>query len=83
MRLERDPTISEEVRRTATQLLRHYPTRGEVILQGRFEETLPMKFRISPFFSSTLTYQPSSSLPDNRMWRRLCRNLAILLLGRH
>ncbi|WP_306296686.1 BPSL0761 family protein [Pseudomonas taiwanensis] len=81
-RLECDSTISEEVRRTAVQLLRHYPTRGEVLLQGMFEEALPVRFRISPFFSSTLAYQPSRSLPDHRMWRRWCRNLAILLLGR-
>ncbi|MDT4854691.1 hypothetical protein FQZ97_890080 [compost metagenome] len=76
-RLERDLSISEELRNTTTQLLRHYPTRGEVLLQGLFEETLPENLRISPFFASRSTYQPT----DQHFWRRWCRKCATLLLG--
>ncbi|WP_155945674.1 BPSL0761 family protein [Metapseudomonas resinovorans] len=75
-RIERDSAMSEEMRSTATQLLRHYPTRGEVLLQGLVEEALPAKFCLFPFFSSSQSYQPSG-------WRRLSRKLAIFLLGRH
>ncbi|QEY64309.1 hypothetical protein FXN65_20445 [Metapseudomonas lalkuanensis] len=75
-RLEGDASVSEEVRCMATQLLRHYPSRAEVLLQGLLEERLPAKLLLSPFFASTPTYRPTDRWRD-----RLCRNLAAILLS--
>lgn len=36
--IERDSNQSEAMRSMATQLLRHYPSRGEVLLQGHVQE---------------------------------------------
>lgn len=78
--LERDSSVSEEMRGMANQLLRHYPSRGEVLLQGLLEERLSAKLLISPFFASTPTYRPTSCPSDGHMWGRLCSKLAALLL---
>lgn len=52
--LERDPSQSEGMRRAAEQLLRHYPSKGEVLLQGHFQESLGAQYAYDPFFSSTI-----------------------------
>ncbi|MCY1310361.1 hypothetical protein D9M70_605420 [compost metagenome] len=62
-RLERDLSLSEDVRATATTLLRHFPLRGEVLLQGRIQESLGAQYGYSPFFSST-----DPRLPSSRWW---------------
>ncbi|WP_280354377.1 BPSL0761 family protein [Pseudomonas sp. BN414] len=75
-RLEGDASLNEDIRGMATQLLRHYPSRAEVQLQGLFEEGLSAKLPLSPFFASTATYRPTER------WRnRLCRKLAAILLS--
>ncbi|MCY1295046.1 hypothetical protein D9M68_539720 [compost metagenome] len=79
--LEQDASVGEETRSMATQLLRHYPTRSEVLLQGMFEETLPVNLRISPFFSSTQASPSSSSRSSQSVWNRLCSGLAKILLS--
>ncbi|MDH4569986.1 hypothetical protein E8E95_25190 [Pseudomonas sp. BN414] len=79
--LEGDSSISEEMRCMASQLLRHYPTRGEVLLQGAFEEHLSKKFIISPFFSSTLSYQHPDISLKHRSLRSLCKRMAALLVS--
>ncbi|WP_348532568.1 BPSL0761 family protein [Pseudomonas sp. BN414] len=79
--LERDLSVSEEMRGMANQLLRHYPSRGEVLLQGLLEEKLLVKFPTAPFFSSTLTYQPTALPPRDRLRRKLCEKLAAILLS--
>ncbi|MDT4860546.1 hypothetical protein FQZ97_951160 [compost metagenome] len=53
-RLERDPLQSEEMRSAATQLLRHYPSKGKVLLQGRLHESLGAQYGYEPFFSSSI-----------------------------
>lgn len=53
-RLENDLAQSEEMRRTATHLLRHYPSRGEVLLQGSIQESLGARYGYDPFFSSKM-----------------------------
>ncbi|MCY1292573.1 hypothetical protein D9M68_521750 [compost metagenome] len=78
--LERDLSVSEEMRGMANQLLRHYPTRAEVLLQGLIEEKLPATLGISPFFASTPTYRPTSCPSDGHLWGRLCSKLAAILL---
>ncbi|MFC4860576.1 BPSL0761 family protein [Pseudomonas sp. MAHUQ-62] len=80
-RLEGDLSISEEMRCMATQLLRHYPTRGEVFLQGAFEEHLSKKLIISPFFSSTLSYQHPDISLKHRNLRNLCKRITALLVS--
>ncbi|MNW14016.1 hypothetical protein D3C71_2121270 [compost metagenome] len=52
--LERDPSQSEEMRTAITQLLRHYPSKGEVLLQGRLQESLGAQYGYDPFFSSSI-----------------------------
>lgn len=52
--LSRDGSQSEDVRRSATHLLRHYPSKGEVLLQGRIQEGLAVKYGFPPFLSSKL-----------------------------
>ncbi|WP_082073228.1 BPSL0761 family protein [Pseudomonas sp. LFM046] len=47
--LELDTYQSEEMRSTATQLLRHFPSRGEVLLHGRIEESLSDRYGHDPF----------------------------------
>ncbi|EPB7048050.1 TPA: BPSL0761 family protein [Pseudomonas aeruginosa] len=53
-RLERDPSQSEGIRSAATQLLRHYPSKGEVLLQGHIQESLGALYGYNPFFSSSI-----------------------------
>lgn len=53
--LSRDRSLPEKVRDDAKFLLRHFPSRDEVILAGRIEEqseTLPLG-AMGPVFSST------------------------------
>lgn len=55
--LARDASIPERVRCGARFLLRHYPSKGDVLLAGRIEEhdeTLPIGI-IGPVFASTYT----------------------------
>lgn len=55
--LSRDSTLPDKVRRDARFLLRHFPTRDDVVLAGRIEEqseTLPIG-AVGPVFSSTFT----------------------------
>lgn len=52
--LSRDACQSEEVRGTAIHLLRHYPSKSEVLLQGRIQEGLAAKYGYQPFLSSKL-----------------------------
>lgn len=52
--LSRDVSQSEKVRRAAIQLLRHYPSKSEVLLQGRIEEALEVKYGHQQFLSSKL-----------------------------
>ena len=52
--LSRDISLPEKVRRDAKFLLRHFPTRDDVILAGQIEEqseTLPLG-AVGPVFSS-------------------------------
>lgn len=53
--LERDSNQNEATRSMVTQLLWHYPSRGEVLLQGRVQEWLGRRFGFEPFFSSKIT----------------------------
>jgi hypothetical protein len=52
--LSQDSSQSEEIRRVAINLLRHYPSKDEVLLQGRIQEGLEDKFGYPPFLSSKL-----------------------------
>ena len=55
--LSRDSTLPEKVRRDAKFLLRHFPSKYEVLLAGRIEEqaeTLPIGI-MGPVFSSSVT----------------------------
>ncbi len=52
--LSRDASQSKEVRRTAIHLLRHYPSKSEVLLQGGIQEGLAAKYGYQPFLSSKL-----------------------------
>ncbi|VVQ18233.1 hypothetical protein PS938_04538 [Pseudomonas fluorescens] len=53
-RLERDLSQSEAMRTSAAQLLRHYPSKGEVLLQGHIQEFLGERYAYNPFFSSSI-----------------------------
>lgn len=52
--LSQDASQSEGVRRSAVHLLRHYPSKSEVLLQGRIQEGFAAKYGYQPFFGSTL-----------------------------
>jgi len=52
--LSHDVSQSEEIRKVATHLLRHYPSKDEVLLQGRIQEGLAAKYGYPPFLSSKL-----------------------------
>ncbi|WP_368407271.1 BPSL0761 family protein [Pseudomonas aeruginosa] len=55
--LSRDNALPEKVRHDAKFLLRHYPTRDDVILAGKIEEqaeSMPLE-ALGPVFSSSLT----------------------------
>ena len=55
--LARDASLPERIRRDARLLLRHYPSRRDMVLAGRIEEhaeTLPIG-ALGPVFSSTFT----------------------------
>lgn len=52
--LYQDASQSEEVRRSAIHHLRHYPSKDEVLLQGRIQERLEAKYGYQPFLSSKL-----------------------------
>lgn len=57
VQLSKDSTLPEKVRHDARCLLRHYPSRDDVVLAGRIEEqseTLPIGV-LGPVFSSTFT----------------------------
>jgi len=54
--LSRDSALPEKVRHDAKFLLRHYPTRDDVILAGKIEEqseNLPIE-ALGPVFSSSV-----------------------------
>ncbi|WP_345890254.1 BPSL0761 family protein [Pseudomonas sp. PDNC002] len=77
--LEQDPAQREDVRSLAGQILRHYPSKGEVLLQGMIEESRPRSAGLSPFLSSVLT---THSLRTNEsLWVRLRRRAAQALLA--
>lgn len=42
------------MRSVAGQLLRHYPSKGEVLLQGRIQESLGAQYAYNPFFSTMI-----------------------------
>lgn len=53
--LSRDASLPDRVRRDAKFLLRHYPSRDDVLLAGRIEEsTAPLVAPMGPIFSSTI-----------------------------
>lgn len=53
--LSRDPSLPERIRRDAKFLLRHYPTRGDMVTAGRIEEhTNSLAGLLEPVFSSTI-----------------------------
>lgn len=52
--LSKDKNISEEKRREARRLLRHYPSRKEMLLAGQIEEKLTEGSIFTPFFSSSI-----------------------------
>ena len=52
--LLQDASQSEDVRRLAKHLLRHYPSKSEVLMQGRIQEGLAAKFGYQPFLGSKL-----------------------------
>lgn len=80
-RLEQDASLSEDIRGMANQLMRHYPTKAEVLLQGLLEENLQADVRISPFFSSSPTYHVTAPPFKSRVWRSLRRKVALSLFG--
>ena len=54
--LAQNSSLPDQVRRDAKFLLRHFPTRDDVVLAGRIEEhseTLPLG-ALGPVFSSTI-----------------------------
>ncbi|MGB4074764.1 BPSL0761 family protein [Pseudomonas sp.] len=52
--LSRDASQSEDVRKSAIHLLRHYPSKIEVLMQGRIQEGLAAKYGYQPFLCSKL-----------------------------
>lgn len=53
--LSRDTSLSERVRRDAEYLLRHYPTRGDMVTAARIEEhTNSLAGLFGPVFSSPI-----------------------------
>lgn len=63
-KLSQDSSLPEKVRHDAKFLLRHFPTRDDVILAGQIEEqseTRPLA-AVGPVFSSTFKeYVPTSA----------------------
>jgi len=49
--IEQDVALSVSLREMANQLLRHYPTKTEVLVQGQIEAT-----SLSPFFSPSINF---------------------------
>jgi len=52
--LSQDASLPESVRRQATGLLRHYPSREEMLLAGQVEERLTEGTLFQPTFSSSI-----------------------------
>jgi len=55
--LSKDTSLPERVRRDARFLLRHFPSKNDMLLAGRIEEqaeTLPIG-ALGPVFSSSMT----------------------------
>ncbi|MGM1054087.1 MAG: BPSL0761 family protein [Pseudomonadota bacterium] len=50
--ISQDASLPEPVRRHAAHVLRHYPSRQEMLLAGRVEEQLSEGTIFQPFFSS-------------------------------
>jgi hypothetical protein len=50
--LKRDLSVSEDVRREAKRLLRHYPSAEEILLHGRILEEEQFELMIEPFLTS-------------------------------
>lgn len=62
IKLSRDSSLPEQIRRDARFLIRHFPSKNDVLLAGRIEEqaeTLPIGV-LGPVFSSTTEFQPPS-----------------------
>ncbi|WP_348532534.1 BPSL0761 family protein [Pseudomonas sp. PP3] len=52
--ISQDITLNVELRDMADQILRHYPSRSEVLMQGQFEASYLESFGVSPFFSPSV-----------------------------
>ena len=52
--LSQDVSLSESIRWQAKQLLRHYPSRQEMLLAGQVEEQLTEGTLFQPTFSSSI-----------------------------
>lgn len=50
--LKGDLSVSEDVRREAKRLLRHYPSAEEILLHGRILEEEQFELMIEPFLTS-------------------------------
>ncbi|HEB06604.1 hypothetical protein LCGC14_0317290 [marine sediment metagenome] len=77
--LSKDKSIADEKRQEARRLLRHYPSRKEMLLAGEIEEKLTSGTLFNPIFSSTLdTVIPdslTSSLYEDTDPQQLARNV--------
>lgn len=79
--LEQDASLREDIRVMASQLLRHYPSKTEVLLQGQLEEAIQAEMKIFPFFSSSPNRQEIDSPLEHRLWRSLRRKLVLKLFS--
>ena len=52
--LSQDVSLPEHIRRQARHLLRHYPSRREMLLAGQVEERLTEGTLFQPTFSSSI-----------------------------
>lgn len=59
--LSKDKSICDEKRQEARRLLRHYPSRKEMLLAGQIEEKLTAGSIFTPFFSSSMEREPPGS----------------------
>lgn len=74
--LSKDKSLPDEKRQEARRLLRHYPSRKEVLLAGEMEEKLTSCTIFTPMLSSKEEYVKITSIPPSQIENTASQKLA-------
>lgn len=74
--LSKDKSLPDEMRQEARRLLRHYPSRKDVLLAGEIEEKLTSGTIFTPMLSSNEEYVKTTPIPPSQIEHTAAQKLA-------